>query len=326
MTNVVADFDSFHCIYRQGFVFTSVYGPANILDAIVVRNPKQCDCWSPKKSFSERTLEEHIEIINRYKLERAVIIAEDIEFITQCPTLKYLQIIPSDTAYSFDYSPLYKMPELRYLSCRTSYGGCTEHIVTTIDYAKIHGLEELYLEGSGHQNYGQIKSLERLVISNDKINTDLQNINSNLNLKKLWIIQNKIKSLKGINQLQNLQELSLDYNRVLHDISEITSIASSLRALYIENCPKIMDFSCLNQLPNLEHLELHGKNTLVNLGFLEKMPKLKTFSFSMKIQDGDLTPCLHVPYVHSTKNRKEYNLRDKDLPKGKYVRADGNIE
>lgn len=35
----------------------------------------------------------------------------------------------------------------------------------------------------------------------------------------------------------------------------------------------------------------------------------------MKVEDGDLTPCLQVPYVHSVKNRKEYNLKDKDLPK-----------
>ena len=45
------------------------------------------------------------------------------------------------------------------------------------------------------------------------------------------------------------------------------------------------------------------------------MNHLKTFTFSMRIKDGDLTPCLNVPYVWSAKNRKEYNLKDKDLPK-----------
>ena len=53
-----------NCIFQDGFVFTSICEPANVLDAIVVRHPMQSNCWSPKKSFSSRSLEEHIEYIN----------------------------------------------------------------------------------------------------------------------------------------------------------------------------------------------------------------------------------------------------------------------
>lgn len=34
----------------------------------------------------------------------------------------------------------------------------------------------------------------------------------------------------------------------------------------------------------------------------------------MNVEDGDLSKCLNVPYVNC-KNRKHYNLKNKDLPK-----------
>ena len=56
------------------------------------------------------------------------------------------------------------------------------------------------------------------------------------------------------------------------------------------------------------------------------MKGLKTFVFSVNVRDGDLSPALNLSYVYSEKNRKHYNLKDKDLPKGKYVRGNENID
>ena len=111
--------------------------------------------------------------------------------------------------------------------------------------------------------------------------------------------------------------MSLQYIRNLYDINALSKIAKSLKILVIENCPKIKEFSCLYDLTELEHLELFGINKLPNLSFLSKMTKLKTFSFSMEVEDGDLTPCLEVPYVCCEKGKTHYNLKDKDLPKRK---------
>lgn len=44
------------------------------------------------------------------------------------------------------------------------------------------------------------------------------------------------------------------------------------------------------------------------------MPRLKTFTFSMNVQDGDLRPCLNLSYA-SCQNKKHYNLKDAQLPK-----------
>ena len=56
------------------------------------------------------------------------------------------------------------------------------------------------------------------------------------------------------------------------------------------------------------------------------MKNLKTFIFDMNVLDGDLTPCLGLSYVYSEKNRKHYNVKDKDMPRGKYVRGNEDIE
>ena len=39
------------------------------------------------------------------------------------------------------------------------------------------------------------------------------------------------------------------------------------------------------------------------------------FLFSMNVLDGDLTPCMKIPYVYCERNRKHYNLKNKDLPR-----------
>ena len=124
-----------------------------------------------------------------------------------------------------------------------------------------------------------------------------------------------LESLEGFEKCSALESLLLERNRNLEDISAISSIASTLKVLDIENCSKISTFECLSSLVNLEVLRLMGNNTLPNLGFLQHMPKLKMFSFSMNILDGDLSMCTGIPYVSSERNRKHYNIRDKDLPK-----------
>ena len=79
-------------------------------------------------------------------------------------------------------------------------------------------------------------------------------------------------------------------------------------------------------MDNLELLELSGSNVLPNLDFVKTMVKLKTFVFNMNVLNGDLSPCLNLSYVFSEKNRKHYNLKEKDLPKGIYVRGNEDIE
>lgn len=301
-------------LVRDGYVFAPLT-QSNIYDAIVVRTPDDCHAMGVH-GFSEHSLAEHIAFINRHKLEKAIVVANELSFIRKCPTLKYLKVCPADTsADQFDYSPLYDMPGLQYLVCMTAYGGPREPLSTTIDYSRIYGLRNLDIAGKGHLNYHLIDTLEQLTISGDKKHHNLKSVSCSNNIKKLWFLQCGLKSLEGIDQFPHLQNLAFYYMRSLQDISQLSLAADSLRALSIENCPKITDFGSLSDLVNLEHLYLHGKNTLPGLDFLNHMKKLQTFTFSMTVSDCDLTPCLRIPYASSFKNRKQYNLKDKDLPK-----------
>lgn len=314
--DVVDSYNYYFCVFRQGFAFTSIDSPVNVLDAIVIRNPEQCNCWSPKKSFSECSLEEHIKLINEYQLEKACIIAEDISFITRCPSLKRIEIMPADSAPdNFDYSPLYDMPSIEFLLCKTAYGGSNEPKSTTIDYSQISGLKEINISGKGNLNCNRAEMLEIINVGQDKWNKNLTAFSNLHKLKQLELVQCGITSLQGVETLSDLQELALYNCRSLRDVSAVSSISKSLRALHIENCSAIKDFSCLQELKELECLCLLGSNTLPDLNFLNNMKQLQFFSLSMVVQDGDLVPCLKIPYVHLLKGKKHYNLKDKDLPK-----------
>lgn len=312
-------------IFRDGYVFIALTYPYNVFDAVLVRNPLTAPCFSPHLPYSERTLEEHIALINHLKLEKAVIIANDISFVKKCLSLKHLKIIPADDSGDrFDYSPIYDMAGLKSISCTTIYGK-NEEYSTTVDYSKINGIEDIVISNCKHLNYKGIATLKGLGLSNVK-EDDLKNAFSSTELDTLMLIQCKLKTLEGIQKSRKMQCLYLYYNRFLKDISALKEVKQTLRALRIENCPQIDDFTVLGELENLELLELSGSNELPNLSFIKKMKSLKTFIFNMNVKDGDLSPCSNLSYVFSKKNRKHYNLKDSDLPKGDIVRGNENID
>lgn len=299
-------------ILRDGFVFILGDKPA-VYDTLLIRSP--ADAVGPiKNAYSSRSLEDHIQLINHYKLEKAKIICRDLAFIDQCPSLTKISIYPDDFGcVNFDYSPLYSMPNLKSVCCRTQYG-TKEQYNTHIDYSQIHGIQEISAAGAGHSGYEMIPSLETLWISNCKKHQNFQNISCSTKLQKVTLMQCGLRTLDGIDKYKELHSLTLYHNRSLSDLSPLDSLGNSLRTLVIEGCSKITDFTVLSALVKLEHLQLYGSNTLPSLSFLKKMPELKTFTFTMDVADGDLSLCKSIPYV-SCKNRKHFNLKDAQLPK-----------
>lgn len=304
------------CIVRDGFVFTSITEPHNVFDAIVIRNPFNIPCFFPRFPASSNSLEEHICLVNELQLEKCVIIGADIRFLLECPSLKYLSILPADSAGNgFDFSPLYHMPEINQLHCSTEYGESNQYI-GYVDYSQIRGLKKLSVSGKGHLNCNKAGSLQSLGISCYKgKHADLSDLIGSEQLEELRMIQCSSTSLAGIELSKSIQSVELSYNRSLSDISHLAKVRHTLRKLSIQNCPKISNFTCLGELNNLEYLQLLGKNTLPNLSFLNNLPCIKRFEFSMDVADGDLSPCLRIPYVRSHKDRKHYNHMNSELPK-----------
>ena len=309
-------------IERNGFIFTCVTHPANIYDALYIRNVKNDNLVFRNFPMVNTSLSDHIQLVNNYELRKASIFADDLEFIKDTPSLKHLFLTIDYDDNKIDYSSLYEMSEIKSLVINNINFGPLKN---PVDYSKIEGLEFVNIAENGHLNYEKISTLKSLRTGIWK-NFDLKGLFTSKRLDTLQMIQCGMTSLDGIEYSDNMQCVYLNYNRHLQDISALKNVKDTLKALRIENCPKITDFSVLSDLDNLELLELTGKNELSDLTFIKKMKNLKTFVFNMNVRDGDLSECMNLSYVYSAKNRKHYNINNKFLPKGKYFRGNDNIE
>lgn len=266
---------------------------------------------------SRRSLEEHILFINEKQVENVEICAKNIDFIEKCPGLKSILVVPADCCGNgFDYSPLYRLKNIEELDCTTEYGydGVRCRYSTTIDYSKIKGIRRLNLaDYAGALNYQTILTLEGLYMC-EYPKENLKGCSESQNLKYICLERGDLKTLAGVEKSKTLEWVSLVNLRKLKDISNLKYLKDTITALNIEGCPKVLDFSILEQFTNLEHLQLMGSNKLENLQFLKKMKNLKTFVFDMKINDGDLTLCLDIPYVYCRKSYRYYNVNSKRLP------------
>ncbi len=284
-------------------------------DYLVILSPFDVVWESPVLARSQKTLEEHIQYIQENQFEKVYVVANDIAFLRQCPTITSLKIIPAYSAAKFDYSPLYDMPNLKELNCQTVYGH-KDALKADVDYSHFPSLQCVYASGAkGHRNLESVKGLRHLYLGQGQPASKALTGFDFSELEKLDLCQSPIRSLNGIDQAACIQKLSLSYCRSLEDVAALVSVGKTLTSLEIESCGKIKDFSWLYHLPNLENLVLFGSNTLPNLSFLDSMPNLKSFRFTMNVLDGDLRLCKNVPYVYC-KNRKHYNLKNEDLPKG----------
>lgn len=306
-------------IFRDGFVFTEGQEYPTIFNRIVIRKPEFARVDETKLGISYRTLEEHIEVINKCKIEKAYIICDNLDFILKCPSLSDIIVFPSfDAGDEFDYSPLYQMPQIKKLYCKTNYG-VGEQYKTVLDYSKVPELEDVSMEKTGHKGYENIQTLKKMWICDNKKIRDFTEISCSQLLEEITLFGCSIQSLDGIESHKMMRYLTLWHDYSLKDISALDTVSDSLTKLVIVSCSKIKDFKVLNSLENLEYLQLDGNNILPNLEFLKKMKKLKVFTFTMNVEDGDLNNCMKIPCVYC-RNRKHYNLKDKDLPKNSGVR------
>lgn len=313
----------------DGFGYTALTYPFNVHDAIIIKCKGRSDCLYPRlyDDAPNHEIENYVKIINQNKIEKAKIIFDDIRFMKECRSLRYINVYPScQSSPDFDFSPLYDMPEILSLSCSARYGDRGQY-TSHIDYSKVKGLVALDVKvTNGMINYNRIYTLKSLSVSDFKRGADLTGLFCSEQLDTLRMIQCGVASLHGIDISKNMQCLYLHYNRSLSDISALYSVKKTLKALRIENCPQIKDFSVLGKLENLELLELSGNNEIPNLNFLKTMKNLKTFIFSVNVLDGNLSLCKNISYVYSIRNKKHYNLKDRCLPKGQLVHGNDEID
>ena len=289
----------------DGFTFDSIVPPYYKKDAILISNPE--------------LYTNYVNYIRQKELTQAVINTHSLKILRDCPSLSYIKLFPFDRSPDFyDFSPLYER-KLHYLhcSCITINGyGKKGTKFGEIDFSKMQGLEALFLDTSkGAINYNTIETLKTLSAYHYKSSSgDLSNLFCSTQLDSLRLFFSSVYSLEGIEQTQKLQCLDLTYNRQLEDISALKKVKNSLKALHICCCAKIKDFSVFYELENLEHLRIWGSNTLPSLDFVKYLPNLQSVFLFNTVADGDLTPLLRMRYAQ-VRNKRHYNLKNKDLPK-----------
>lgn len=283
--------------------------------ALVICNPMEAFCRAPTVLHSRKTLEEHIHLIQSRKLTKALVVAEDIGFLRQCPSLEAVRVVPSSTKRTFDFSPLYDLPNLRWLHCETVFGP-KDSCWAEVDYSRLSNLETLQAVGPrGHKNIRMLKAVKSLSLAEGLPAGDsLEDLLPYGSLEELTICQAPIRSLSGLHHAVGLKHLGLICNRRLEDISQLSGVAGSLQSLTMDTCGKIKDFSVLSCLEKLDTLVLQGSNALPNLDFLKRMPNLQSFVCKMNVLNGDLSLCLSIPNV-SIQNRKHYNYKNRDFSK-----------
>jgi hypothetical protein len=133
--------------------------------------------------------------------------------------------------------------------------------------------------------------------------------------KYLSLSGTKVKSLKGIENLQNLEALILYFSDSLKDIEPILEL-KKLRKIHVIKCPKV-NIAPIMEMKQLEEINIYGPRKLKSLKFINNMPHLHTLCLNCsKIEDEDLSPlvgrfwkCLFW------KNKGRLDFRAEDISK-----------
>lgn len=320
----MSKWNNYNSIYIDGKRFVPVTFPYNKPDGILVENKYDENIANYINSKSITKV--YLQHLHDFSFLQNCVNVEHLSIELQLPESEYSKCerIGNSIIKEYKLDSLYSLKKLKSLSIGENEVPFIKSKVC-INLSKLSTLQYLSCQYSYVTEIHTLNKLSVLRLSGYN-KENLCSICSSKNLNTLYLNFSKIESLNGIEQFEKIQCLYLHYNRRLRDISSLSKVKQSLRALRIENCSSIEDFSVLGELENLELLELSGNNQLPNLDFLKTMKNLKTFVFNINVLDGNLTPCLDLSYVFSAKNRKHYNLKDKDLPKGLYVRGNESIE
>jgi hypothetical protein len=101
-----------------------------------------------------------------------------------------------------------------------------------------------------------------------------EKIGESSSIKDLSILESKISSLDGLQNLESLKSLTVAYIRKLEDISSLSKLVS-LESLHIESCPRILSLLPIKEIKGLKRLHIEKvKEKFDNLDWVANMPNL----------------------------------------------------
>ncbi|MES2544301.1 MAG: hypothetical protein V4548_05410 [Bacteroidota bacterium] len=218
-------------------------------------------------------------IINQINIRKLLIQGTHIEGSDTKSFLEIENLIELDNRYVFDY-----------------------------DFKKLPNLETLrYSWKKNSTNLSECKKLKELSLWSYKPKnqslTEFTKLNS---LEELRIVQSNIKSINGIENLQNIKEMVFIANKLL-SFDDMNCIFPNVEVLHIESCKEIKIEKIIKLFPNVKDLNFFSSNEIESLRIildnLEKLEKLNVYN--LKILESN--NCFWKDY----KNIKDFNFQDR---------------
>lgn len=228
---------------------------------------------------------------------------KDISFIENFPFLTGVRI----GLDAFDISPLTHCYNLEEIDIPFRYRG-------TIDFSDFPKLKILGIDwrNRGSSTVFRCKNLQTLSISKYS-GTSLTDFSLLQKLEKLILIDPKILSLDGVEQLEHLKEIQIVGAKDLVSIDQIEG-CQMLNEVFIDGCKQVETLHPLMYLKNLKKLNLDNLGDLSTIKFLKPLKQLEEFYMggSTNVLDGDLKVLQELKEKWSLiktifKNRKHYS-------------------
>lgn len=241
----------------------------------------------------------------------------DLSFLKEFPKLLYLEILGP--------SPI----NMRYLDSLTNLRGLRVELPGCgIDFACFPELEVFI--GDWHIdncNLDKSRELRYLHVWHFKSRSDdLSELANITRLEHLAMAQSAIRTLRGLETLEDLRRLAISHVPNLESIDALGNSECGLREVQFSTAKKIKSYAPLARIPKLRRLMLSSCAPMQNLKWTAGMEYLDFFSFvETNVVGADLSPLLDLPKLQyvGTLNKRRYNytadalnriLQERELP------------
>lgn len=164
-----------------------------------------------------------------------------------------------------------------------------------------------------HDNWEQVfdcPNLEELTL-HDPSKQQVQAIRKLTQLKRLRVTFFRATDIEFIGDLQNLEELILEYVSGFSDLTPLLRL-TKLKSLHLENLRRVSNFDGLSGLESLRYLHIDGtldwNQPIENFEFVKELPNLEVFSLGFVINKTEYPAFL--PLLRLKKLKKIKIVRD----------------
>ena len=176
-----------------------------------------------------------------------------------------------------------------------------------IDFTNFKMLQVLGATYNSSMDLSECKNLFWLWLDNfSEIN--LESISTLVNLEYLNFYNTSIIDLEGLESFINIKKIVINSGKKLKSLAGLSKENGQLNAIDIYNAKKLIDYTSLINLSNIQYLRMVKTGDIANLDFIKDLVNLNTIILGLKVIDGN-TKILDGITSHQFKNYPHYNYK-----------------